>query len=347
MSNQANTSSILPRTPVTPSRDDSDESFEIDHDETSDLNEYFKNEQSKINAGLNFLMNFDSFKRKPGRPPKNNENKSSKKIPESVNSNLRQFTNINDLHPGVLIDHLNRLNSFNQKLLNSFNALNEKYLELDVKYSKLSEVLEAKCHLITTTNDDIQDESCQPDVSESSNSKTKSSQLSQSNVSGISELELKIDSLEQKSYSNILLMNGPIIDECVDSDNQLLVSNIKQKIREHIPEIQTDTIKQASYFGKSKKQIKLTCADSWSRNKILIEAKRKKSTTVFFSEYLTKLRNKLYTKLRSLKKSNSEKLTAVYTRDENIYYKLSTDKTCDYHSIRQFEDINNLETQLM
>ena len=63
MSNQANTSSILPRTPVTPSRDDSDESFEIDHDETSDLNEYFKNEQSKINAGLNFLMN---FKRKPG-----------------------------------------------------------------------------------------------------------------------------------------------------------------------------------------------------------------------------------------------------------------------------------------
>ena len=153
---------------------------------------------------------------------------------------------------------------------------------MDVKYSKLNEILETKCHLITTTNDDIQGESCQPDESEPSNSKTKSSESSQSNLSGVSELELKIDSLEQKSYSNILLMNGPIIDECVDSDNQLFVSNIKQKIREHVPEIQIDTIKQVSYFGKSKKQIKLTCADSWSRNKILIETKRKKSTTVLF-----------------------------------------------------------------
>ena len=182
MSDQATISSNLTQTPSTSLiGNNSDEIFVNANEESLDLDEYFRSEQSKINAGLNFLLNFDPTKRKQGRPPKDIEGK-VKQIPESINPNLRAFTNINELHPGVLIDHLVRVNSLNQKILNSFNALNEKYQELDIKYNKSHALFEKKGSRSTSTNE------VSEGVSHFSEDKTLSSDVSQSKILGVDEL---------------------------------------------------------------------------------------------------------------------------------------------------------------
>ena len=118
---------------VTPSQSDSTShiqtpdrtalDFELD-DETI-LSE-LKSDQSIVDATERFLLNFKFQKRKPGRP-KSGTTGETPKLPEHVNENFRSITDINDLHAGLLLDYIVKLNKFNKRLLNQFENLSTKY----------------------------------------------------------------------------------------------------------------------------------------------------------------------------------------------------------------------------
>ena len=118
-----------------------------------------------------------------------------------------------------------------------------------------------------------------------------------------------------------------------------------KKLKENVPEITESDVKRVTLFGKNKQHIKVTCNDSDTKRKLIIAAKRKKSKTIFFSEFLTNYRNKLYISLRSLKKSYPDKLIAAYTRQGNIYYKLSSNSQ-KYILLRNQSDLDELQNQL-
>ena len=323
--------------PTTPTPNQSTEffedSFEINlNDPSNDVESYIKTEQSKIDATLNFLLAYEP-KRKVGRPKVNETSKSNsvKKIPDSVNDNLKKFTNINDLHPGVLIDHLIKVNSFNKKLLTCFEFLNEKYHDLSTKYDSLLESVNCTTRRVSPTS--------------SSNPQNIPEAPITSNDKIVTGLQMKIDELEQKTYNSVLLINGPEINECTQKSGRELHESVIKKIRETVPEITESNIKNITVFGKSNQQIKVTCKDSITKTKLIIAAKKKKSKTLFFSEFLTNYRNKLFLNLRTLKKTFPDKLIAAYTRQGNIYYKLSSDAQ-KYYLLRHQSDIDELQRQM-
>ena len=227
------------------------------------------------------------------------------------------------------------MNSLNNKLLNSFTILSEKYDDLSNKYNLLSERIDNTPSTIPTQSA----ESTSSIIASSHRDTTLSNE-------GVTSLQLKIDSHEQKSYDNILLMNGPIVQECLNENDHdhSWKENTIEKIKGQIPNIPMNTIQDISVLGKSKRQLKITCSDVKSKTKILIEAKKKKSQQIFFSEYLTDFRFKLYISLRNLKKAHPRRLTAVYTRYGNIFYKL--DSKPEHHMLRHQKDIDELECQL-
>ena len=86
-----------------------------------------KDEQSKIESTLNFLLNYNCTKKKVGRPSKsessNKPDKQTLQIPDTVSDELKSFTDINVLHPGVLLDYLKKINNFNKKILSTLDSI--------------------------------------------------------------------------------------------------------------------------------------------------------------------------------------------------------------------------------
>ena len=78
-----------------------------------------KNDQLVIDATEKFLLNFKFQKRIRGRP-KAGAVGATPELPETVNENLRSITDINDLHAGLLLDYIVKLNKFNKRLLSNF-----------------------------------------------------------------------------------------------------------------------------------------------------------------------------------------------------------------------------------
>ena len=69
--------------------------------------------------------------------------------------------------------------------------------------------------------------------------------------------------------------------------------------------------------------------------------KFEKPANIFFFEYLTSLRNKLFFNLRELKRKNPGKIASTYTISGNIYCRLN--ESNNYIRIRQQKDLNELE----
>ena len=76
---------------------------------------YLKSEQKKIDTNINFLLNYNPKKKKAGRPPKTDSTNTNVQFPASVSDKFKSIVDINDLHPGVLLDYLIKVNNFNKK----------------------------------------------------------------------------------------------------------------------------------------------------------------------------------------------------------------------------------------
>ena len=73
-------------------------------------------------------------------------------------------------------------------------------------------------------------------------------------------------------------------------------------------------------------------------------ARLKKPNDLFLSEFLTQRRNKMFYSLRTLKVKFPNKIKAVYTRDGNLFYKLS--EADDFKRVRSPTEITELERRL-
>ena len=138
------TLNALMNTPERPGSQ-SDFSFHLDDDAWMDLDgEKLKSDQDNIDKVLKFLLNHKPIKKQRGRPPsKKNSDNSSKdsadgkdiadtlKIPDSVNESLKSVVNIGELHAGVLLDYLKKVNSLNKKLISHCDNLTKKYNRLN------------------------------------------------------------------------------------------------------------------------------------------------------------------------------------------------------------------------
>ena len=308
------------------------------NDEFADCDEVsaLKEEQENVDKILNFLLSYKCTKKNRGRPPNNPpSSQNSLKVPDAVPDDLKTLTNINDIHAGVLLDYLKKVNSLNKKLLLNYEILNNKYDSLAASVQIKNQSPVNTNHLASPINVPAQ-------IKQSSESKL----IPKLNPNEREEFELKVDALEQKSNSNILICSGKVISDVISHNNDSI--DIKNEIFSKVKAITTN-IKEADIgnihvFGKDKKVVKIICSSLNVKRTILNEFRNKKPQDIFIAEYLTSFRSKLYFELRQLKKLYPTKIYSTYISNGNLYYKLSNDVT-KFFNIRQPRDIFQLRKQ--
>ena len=302
--------------------------YEFDYSE-------LKKEQEIIDKGLNFLLNF-KHKKPFGRPPKNVSNSAetnSLKVPDFVSPTLKSITNLNDLHPGVLLDYLIKINSFNKKILHHCNDLHTKVQTLNDKFDSTANIENVTPPIVY--------------VSPEPHSPTQSNEAIAATIAKNEQLELKLDALEQKSLSNILTCSGDIVNDIHSSstgDNRDLMLTFTDKLKLHLPVIENGDITNVTSLGRDKKVLKICCANYQVKIRILKKIRDLKLPNIYFSEYLTSFRQSLYYKLRSLKKTYPSLISSTYTRGGNIFFKLPGDTR--FYFLRTNQDLENLKVKL-
>ena len=162
-------------------------------------------------------------------------------------------------------------------------------------------------------------------------------------------LQDKVDFLEQSANANVLVCSGPIVQSNENDDQQdnsinERKSRIFDAVKEISPDVGRSNIFNINPIGKDRKLLKITCDSSTTKNKILKNARIEKLPGIYFREYLTSNRNKLFYELRQIKKNHPAKIPLVYTRNGNICYKLeNSDK---YYLIKDMSDIHELNQNL-
>ena len=250
--------------------EDSFEDIDLDN-----LNE----NQSRIDSVLKFLLNFNVPKKSVGRPKKtagnnvdptvmlNNEgsDNSQYSIPDDIRESMKKISNIQELHPGLLVDYLVRLNEFNKKILQSVGVLHKKYNELKLKQPNVGSAGSTQ------------------DVSTLSLNVASSSNVNEDDVRRSSkevDLETRVDAIEQKSNANILLCSGPVITEVIESISNNPENDLKDKIvsaiRDKCPGVisEVSDIVRVSPYGKKKTHVKVVCSSVQVRKKMIASARR-------------------------------------------------------------------------
>ena len=281
-----------------------------------------RDECSIINSTLDYLININ-YKKKPGRPAKNS-------VPDTVNDAFKSIRNINDLHPGVLIDYMSKINSFNKKILRNLESLHSKYSELVDKIENRStssavhsQTINIESSIVPLPND------------------TKLNR-----VNRVSDLESKIDTLEQRINSKFILCSGESVTELVtNNDVNNHKPNLVNIVKSILPEVNDRDFTRIYRFGKDRKVLKVECTNISIKNRILIEARKKKLNNIYVSEFLTSNRNKIHYRLRLLKKRFPTKLSAVYIRNGSVFYKLSSNN--NYTAVNRLIDVDELEASFV
>ena len=105
------------------------------------------------------------------------------------------------------------------------------------------------------------------------------------------DLILKVDTLEQRLNSNILIFSCSIVDDFANED-------IKSKFLTHVKQVDenlsTEHFNSISVFGKNKKQLKITCYTVDIKNNILKKSHIERLENSYFNEFLTPKRHKIF-----------------------------------------------------
>ena len=314
-----------------------DRGIEASFDVSEELDiENLSNEQLRIDSVLNYLLNFDCPKKNVGRPRKrggkssastsNRENSNSQQpvLVEGVGEEMKNLTDVKEIHPGLLMDFLIKVNKFNKELLQGISILNK-------KCDGLAEQLRLACERA-------------PGASER-NLPTSPEQEEVSKAQGeVNDLQTRIDALEQRANASYLLCSGPCIKEAIEGPQEMLKDNVISQIKHAMPEITEEEIIKVTPFGKKKTHVKVECNSFNVKKKIISRARQLRPDNLYFCEFLTQHRNKMFYSLRSLKGKFPNKIKAVYTRDGNLFYKLRG--TEDFKRIRCPKEVTELEKRL-
>lgn len=133
-----------------------------------------------------------------------------------------------------------KVNSLNKRILTTLDNLNE-------KYNKLSKQLDRDEDCRDIDNIHQQPEASVKEVLKSD-----------------SDLERRIDDLEQRTYSNHILCSGPLVTDLLQTHTNRteLNSKITDKIKSSFGNIKNVDVKAVSVLGSENKVIKVICSDT-------------------------------------------------------------------------------------
>ena len=305
-----------------------------------------KEEYEVINKNLDFLLNYNCSGRQL-RPragetiqDKKTDKKKDKKhkVPDTVNEKFKSISNVNDLHGGVLLDYLLKVNSLNKKLLSNYEKLNDKYINLSNKFDQLN--------IVTSDSKNLPDQQLNSSHCLQNNHASKNVATDKPDVDK-DAIELKIDSIEQRANEQFILCSGTVISDALNIERgfpNLNKTKFVDIIQSLVPSLSGDDFHRINLIGKNKNVVKVECTSINVKNKLSYEARKRKLKDLFVSEYLTSYRNNIFYRLREIKRKYSDKVAAVYVRSGTIFYKLSSGT--NHRSVLRLTDVTELETRL-
>ena len=246
-------------------------------------------------------------KRGRGRPPRLNLNSTSSPVTRTAGSG-----------PSLdgIVECLNKLNSQNKKLLECVQSLSANVTNIANK--------ECNCAEAGRADQVLKDQK-------------------PINIAITDRLE----KIEQNLNSNVLICRGPGVGELVSEvktgstvNYEGLKGNLCRAIcGDDVTGIDIGNL-QLTLFGHEKKALKIDCANSSSKVHIVKQARQKKPSGIYISEFLTKTNLKIHANLRKLKKLHPRKIKSVYTKDGNVFYRLhDVDRAVLVRSVQEVENI--------
>lgn len=137
----------------------------------------------------------------------------------------------------------------------------------------------------------------------------------------------RLEKIEQSINSNILVCNGPGIPDLINevkADSSINLERLKGNLctaicGEEVTEIDIRNLR-VSLFGREKKSLKIECASTSSKVHIVKQARKKRPSGIYVSEFLTKPKLQVLRNLKGLKKLHPSKIKSVFTKEGNIFY---------------------------
>ena len=265
-----------------------------------------------------------STKNGRGRPPKNKEVLASPGPVVCVGDS----SNGNSLE--LIVECLNKLNAQNQRLSNRVS-------ELDSIVSEQNKTIES----LKTKVDSL------PEIGQSpsdSNSLAPEKEL-------FTTVVKRVEKIEQNINSHLLICRGPTVISKIVSSTVDGVADIDKIKAEICAEVCGDTVSRVSVtslgvsiYGKSKKTLRIECASVNVRNHLLEQARKRKPTGIYLSEFLSPEKLLLLQQVRDLKREFSSRVRAVYIRRGDIFCKSEPDG--DVIRVVNVENVNDLRRQL-
>ena len=105
--------------------------------------------------------------------------------------------------------------------------------------------------------------------------------------------------------------------------------------------MQRDDFENVFIIGKEKKNFKVVFKTTVVRNKVLSYARQNKPKDIFFAEFLTTYRSRLFYETRQLKRRFPDKIVSVYVRQGTVYCKLM-ESNHPYLRISKIDDVTAL-----
>ena len=147
--------------------------------------------------------------------------------------------------------------------------------------------------------------------------------------------------------SNILICRGSGVADLISKSTVSTVVNHECMKGELCKAICGDSIVgvdisnlQVSVFGRDRKAIKINCTNPLSRLHLLKQARSRRPDGFFLSEFLTKTKLSVFYNLRQLRKQHPSKITSVYTKAGNIFYRLvGSDRA---HQVSTIDDLSSI-----
>ena len=163
----------------------------------------------------------------------------------------------------------------------------------------------------------------------------------------IDHLNRKVDLLEQKSYSNVILCSGECLNEVFNEqqDSNQLVSKTVDRVKRIYPDVNVADIIKITPVGRNKKCLKVVCSSINIKKNILKEARERKLPDIFCTEFLTQTRNNIFFELRQLRKKYPHKFKSTYVRNGNIFYKLQGNES--FSIVHSMSDVLALERSFL
>ena len=94
-------------------------------------------------------------------------------------------------------------------------------------------------------------------------------------------------------------------------------------------------------FGRERKSLKIECSNPSTKLHLLKQARIRRPTGLFLSEFLTPSKHSIFYNLRQLRKEHREKFKSVFTKGGNVFYRLSgSDRLYQVSSLEELPKLN-------